>query len=74
MINSFSRYLVEEEKVVYFAFGRMNPPTIGHGKLMDALSKKAGRNPYFIYLSQSNSPKKDPLEYKSKITCPQDVS
>ena len=67
MINSFSRYLVEEEKVVYFAFGRMNPPTIGHGKLMDALSKKAGRNPYFIYLSQSNSPKKDPIEYRSKI-------
>ena len=67
MINSFSRYLVEEEKVVYFAFGRMNPPTIGHGKLMDALAKKAGRNPYFIYLSQSQSPKKDPLEFKSKI-------
>jgi hypothetical protein len=67
MINSFSRYLVEEEKVVYFTFGRMNPPTIGHGKLMDTLAKKAGRNPYFIYLSQSQSPKKDPLEFKSKI-------
>ena len=67
MINSFSQYLVEEERVVYFTFGRMNPPTIGHGKLMDALAAKAGRNPYFIYLSQSNNAKKDPIPYKDKI-------
>lgn len=67
MINSFSQYLVEEERVAYFTFGRMNPPTIGHGKLMDVLANKAGRNPYFIYLSQSQSAKKDPLRYKDKI-------
>ena len=67
MINSFSQYLVEEDRVVYFTFGRMNPPTIGHGKLMDALAAKAGRNPYFIYLSQSNNAKKDPIPYKDKI-------
>ena len=67
MINSFSRFLVEEEKVAYFAFGRMNPPTIGHGKLMDKLASIAGRNPYFIYLSQSNDKKDNPLEYNSKI-------
>jgi len=34
MINSFSQYLVEEERVVYLTFGRMNPPTTGHGKLL----------------------------------------
>lgn len=67
MINRFSQYLVEEERVVYFTFGRMNPPTIGHGKLMDALAAKAGRNPYFIYLSQSNNVKKDPIPYKDKV-------
>lgn len=67
MINSFSRFLIEEEKVAYFAFGRMNPPTIGHGKLMDKLASIAGRNPYFIYLSQSNDKKDNPLEYNSKI-------
>ena len=67
MISSFSQYLVEEERVVYFTFGRMNPPTIGHGKLLDALSKKAGRNPYKVYLSQSNNPKKDPVPYANKI-------
>ena len=61
MINSFSRFLVEEEKVAYFAFGRMNPPTIGHGKLMDKLASVAGKNPYFLYLSQSNDKKNNPL-------------
>ena len=38
MISSFKSYLIEEEKVVYFTFGRMNPPTIGHEKLLNKLS------------------------------------
>ena len=67
MISSFSQSLVEEERVVYFTFGRMNPPTIGHGKLLDALAKKAGRNPYKVYLSQSINNKKDPVPYANKI-------
>jgi hypothetical protein len=67
MINRFSQYLVEEERVVYFTFGRMNPPTIGHGKLLDVLAAKAGRNPYKIFLSQSQDPKKNPLSYTDKI-------
>lgn len=67
MINSFSQYLVEEEKVVYFTFGRMNPPTIGHGKLIDKLASMAGRNPYRIFVSQSQDPKKNPLSYSDKI-------
>ena len=67
MINSFRSYLVEEEKTVYFTFGRMNPPTIGHEKLMNALSSKAGRNPYRIYVSQSTDVKKNPLDFTSKI-------
>jgi hypothetical protein len=67
MINSFSQFLVEEERVVYFTFGRMNPPTIGHGKLLDKLASAAGRNPYRIFLSQSNEPKENPLPYSNKI-------
>ena len=67
MMKSFTQYLVEEESVVYFTFGRMNPPTIGHGKLLDALAKKAGRNPYKVYLSQSNNNKKDPVPYANKV-------
>jgi hypothetical protein len=67
MISRFSQYLVEEEKVIYFTFGRMNPPTIGHGKLLDVLAAKAGRNPYKIFLSQSQDVKKNPLSYTDKI-------
>ena len=67
MINSFKQYLVEEEKSVYFTFGRMNPPTIGHGKLIGKLASKAGRNPYRIYLSQSQDSKKNPLSYVDKV-------
>ena len=67
MINSFKQYLVEEEKTVYFTFGRMNPPTTGHEKLMNELAKKAGRNPYKVYLSQSKDKKKNPLMYQEKV-------
>ena len=67
MINSFSKFLIEEERTVYFTFGRMNPPTIGHGKLIDKLSKTAGKNDYKIFVSQSTDSKKNPLDYQSKI-------
>ena len=67
MINSFKTYLVEEEKTVYFTFGRMNPPTIGHEKLLNSLSSRAGNNPYRIFLSQSQDKNKNPLSYKDKV-------
>jgi hypothetical protein len=67
MINSFSQFLVEEEKVAYFTFGRMNPPTIGHAKLVDSLARNAGRNPYKVFLSQSQDKKKNPLTYSDKV-------
>lgn len=66
-IKNFSQYLIEEEREVYFTFGRMNPPTIGHGKVMDTLSTKSGKADYKVYLSQVSNPKKDPLSYSDKI-------
>lgn len=66
-INSFGTYLVEEERTVFFTFGRMNPPTIGHEKLLNTLAAKAGRNPYRVYLSQSQDKNKNPLSYMDKI-------
>ena len=48
MISSFKNYLVEEEKTLYFVWGRMNPPTAGHEKLLDFLKQKAGKNPFRI--------------------------
>ena len=67
VINSFKNYLVEEEKTVYFTFGRIYPPTIGHEKLLNSLASKAGRNPYRVYLSQTQDKNKNPLNYKDKI-------
>ena len=67
MISSFKHYLIEEEKTVYFTFGRMNPPTTGHEKLMNELAKKSGKNPYRVYLSQSTDKKKNPLDFKYKV-------
>lgn len=64
---SFKQYLVEEQREVFFTFGRMNPPTIGHGKLMQVMSTKAGKNPMKVYLSQSSDPKKNPLTYEQKV-------
>ena len=67
MIHSFKNYLIEEDKVAYFTFGRMNPPTIGHEKLLDALAKQAGKNDYFVFLSQTQDKKRNPLNYNTKM-------
>ena len=67
MISSFKHYLIEEEKTVYFTFGRMNPPTTGHEKLMNELAKKSGKHLYRVYLSQSVDQKKNPLDFKYKV-------
>ena len=67
MINSFKNYLVEEERTVFFTFGRMNPPTIGHEKLMNELAKKSGKHSYRVYLSQSTDNKKNPLDFRYKV-------
>jgi len=66
-IPSFKTYLSEETKEVFFTFGRMNPMTTGHGKLLSALATKAGRTPYKVFLSQSQDAKKNPLSYEQKI-------
>ena len=67
MISSFKNFLVEEGKTLYFVWGRMNPPTAGHEKLLDFLKSKAGRNPFRIYLTQSEDKNKNPIPYMQKV-------
>ena len=67
MINSFKSFLVEETKTLYFVWGRMNPPTAGHEKLLDFLKAKAGRNPFRIYLTQSEDNSKNPIPFIDKV-------
>jgi len=45
----------------------MNPPTIGHEKLLNVLSVKSGKNPYKVFLSQTQDKKKNPLTYAEKV-------
>ena len=59
------RELFEAPATAVMAFGRMNPPTIGHAKLVDAIKSQAG-DP-FIFLSQSQKPKTDPLSFEDKL-------
>ena len=67
MIKGFKQYTEQAVNPVVFTFGRFNPPTIGHLKLLDKVASLAkGRN-YRVYASQSNDPKKNPLLYKEKV-------
>lgn len=50
-----------------FTFGRFNPPTIGHEKLILAVAKQAGRDDYFIFPSHSQDKKKNPLSSDNKV-------
>lgn len=67
MIGSFKSFLVEEEKTLYVVWGRMNPPTRGHEKLLDTLKAKAGNNPFRIYLTQSEDNTKNPIPFVQKV-------
>ena len=54
-------------KTCYFTFGRFNPPTIGHEKLIRAVEKNAGSDDYLIYPSQTFKKPKNPLPYDYKV-------
>jgi len=54
-------------KTCYFTFGRFNPPTIGHEKLLRTLEKQAASNDYLIYPSQTFKKPNNPLPYDYKV-------
>ena len=56
-------------KTAVFSFGRFNPPTIGHEKLIKKVESIAEQNKadFYIYPSWSQSPDKDPLPHKVKF-------
>jgi len=56
----------EAKKTVAFTFGRFNPPTIGHEKLINKV-KSVRADDYRIYLSRSEDPKKNPLSPRQKL-------
>ena len=52
-----------------FAFGRFNPPTIGHQKLIELVQAQAKKvnGKGFIFLSHSQNAKRDPLSFDQKL-------
>jgi len=48
-----------------FAFGRFNPPTIGHGRLVEVVKKQPGIP--FLFLTHTQKPKTDPLTFIQKV-------
>ena len=55
-----------ELNTAVFTFGRFNPPTIGHARLVDMIKRQPGK-PY-VFLSHTQKPKTDPLSYGQKLT------
>lgn len=58
---------VQDLGSIAITFGRFNPPTIGHEKLISAVEQAGAGGAYRIYPSRSVDPKKNPLEPKEKI-------
>lgn len=58
----------QKAKTVVFSFGRMNPITVGHEKLIDkiqSVAKSEGATPQ-VFLSHSQDKVKNPLSYDDK--------
>jgi RimK family alpha-L-glutamate ligase len=73
MTDRFSDYIGEakaKKKAVVFAFGRLNPPTIGHGVLVDKVMSEAAKRDadHFVFVTKTTDPKKNPLTHEQKVS------
>ena len=62
-------FLKEDDRATaVFAFGRFNPPTIGHQKLIEKVQSMARQvnGKGFIFLTHTQNNKKDPLSFQEK--------
>ena len=50
------------------AFGRFNPPTTGHEKLLDTVASSSDDNDYMIIPSRTQDKKKNPLDADTKVS------
>ena len=63
-MKTFKQLIEVKNSSAVFTFGRFNPPTTGHEKLIDALARQQSKNAgsdMFVYASHSNDPPKNPL-------------
>ena len=69
-MKTYQKFLTEKKgDTVVFTFGRFNPPTVGHEKLITAVQSvaKTKGGDFFVYPSHSQDPKKNPLNQATKI-------
>ena len=69
-MRSFREISEARGDTAVFTFGRFNPPTTGHEKLIDALAREQSKNAgsmMHVYPSKSQNAKKDPLPYAKKV-------
>jgi nicotinamide mononucleotide adenylyltransferase len=60
---------VEKTKgTLTIAFGRFNPPTIGHEKLLNTVSTSSDDGDYIIVPSRTQDKKKNPLDADTKVS------
>ena len=60
---------VEKTKgTLTIAFGRFNPPTTGHEKLLDTVASSSDDNDYMIIPSRTQDKKKNPLDADTKVS------
>jgi hypothetical protein len=57
-----------DSDTITVAFGRFNPPTVGHEKLLKSARKAATGGDLKIYPSRTQDPKKNPLDPDMKIS------
>jgi uncharacterized protein YbgA (DUF1722 family) len=57
----------ETTETLTVAFGRFNPPTVGHGKLLAAAKKASAGEDMKIYPSRTQDAKKNPLDPDMKV-------
>jgi len=60
----------DDRSTAVFAFGRFNPPTIGHEKLIQkvqSMTKQVNGKGY-IFLSHTGGTEKDPLDFTTKLS------
>ena len=60
----------DDRSTAVFAFGRFNPPTIGHEKLILKVQSTAAKvnGKGYIFLSQTGGTEKDPLDFTTKLS------
>lgn len=67
LYEKFNRLFEAENAPTVIAFGRMNPPTIGHRKLVDTMASLTNGGKARLYLSHTQDKKKNPLSYEDKL-------